>query len=245
MIPVRFAMWSDPRNISTAMMRSWGNRSDAVVRDEPLYAHYLTVTGYSHHPGYAETLAAHEADWRKVVAQLLGPIPHGKRVFYQKHMSHHLVGDVELDWIDGLTNCLLIREPRETLASMGEFLPLPRVEDTGLPQQVRLFERLLERHGEPPAVIDAADVLRNPRGMLGTLCRRWRLPFEEAMLEWPPGPRDTDGAWGPFWYDKVYRTTKFGPVRASATPVPTELPGLLEQCEPFYRRLYRERITIE
>ena len=134
-------MWSGPRNISTAMMRSWGARPDTIVCDEPLYAHYLKVTGLPH-PGAAETLAAHETDWRKVVAWLTGPLPDGKAVFYQKHMTHHMLPNIELGWVHELTNCFLIREPREMITSLLEFIPKPRIEDTGLPQQVRIFEMI-------------------------------------------------------------------------------------------------------
>ncbi len=134
------AMWSGPRNISTAMMRSWGNRPDTVVCDEPLYAHYLLATRRSDHPGYEDTIQRRETDWRKVINLLTGPIPEGKRVYYQKHMAHHVLAGMEIDWIRKLSNCFLIRDPRKTLLSLIEFLPTPTAEETGLPQQVKLFE---------------------------------------------------------------------------------------------------------
>src|SRR5256714_224645 len=136
---VRIAMWSGPRNISTALMRSWGNRPDTVVCDEPLYAHYLLRT-HAPHPGAAEVIACHESDWQKVVACLTGPIPDGKAIFYQKHMCHHLLPDIDRSWLDQVTNCFLIREPREMLNSLAKHLPNPTLEDTGLPQQVELFD---------------------------------------------------------------------------------------------------------
>src|SRR5512145_621359 len=135
-------MWSGPRNISTALMRSWEARGDTAVWDEPLYAHYLRVTGLAH-PGADEVIATHESDWRRVVEALRGPVPGGKAIFYQKHMAHHLAGDIELAWVMGLDNCFLIRSPDEMLASLAKVIPDPAVAETGLPQQVRLFEMLL------------------------------------------------------------------------------------------------------
>ena len=238
----RLAMWSGPRNISTAMMRSWGNRPDAIVCDEPLYAHYLTVTGLPH-PGAAETIAHHEADWRKVVAWLTGPLPADKSVFYQKQMAHHLLPNIELDWLDALTNCFLIREPREMLTSLLEFIPEPRVEDTGLPQQVKIFELVSQRTGAVPPVLDSKDVLQNPPGMLAALCEAVGVKFYDQMLHWPPGFRDTDGVWARHWYAKVEHTTSFAPYRAKSDPVPPALTSLLEECNELYGRLYPHRLT--
>ena len=238
----RIAMWSGPRNISTAMMRSWGNRQDTVVCDEPLYAHYLLETGLQH-PGAEETLAVHETDWRRVVAQLTGSLPAGKSVFYQKHMAHHLLPHIELQWLDRLSNCLLIRQPREMLTSLLEFLPLPSIEDTGLPQQAKIYDYIAERTGSPPPVIGAADVLRAPRPMLAKICEAVDVPFDERMLTWDAGPRQTDGAWGKYWYTKVYKTTSFAPYRPKETEVPQHLKGVLNECEAIYSQLHAHRIT--
>ena len=239
---LRLAMWSGPRNISTAMMRSWGSRPDATVCDEPLYAHYLLMTADRRHPGYDETLAHHDTDLASMIRWLTGPIPQEKQIFYQKQMAHHLLPGVELEWIDGLTSAFLIRDPREMLTSLLEFLPTPRVEDTGLPQQVALFERIRSRTGLTPAVLDAADVLRHPRRMLALLCDAVDAPFREEMLEWAPGPRETDGAWAPFWYAKVYETTTFAPYKPKEEEVPERLADVLAECERLYRRLYEHRL---
>lgn len=238
----RIAMWSGPRNISSAMMRSWGNRPDTYVCDEPLYAHYLLATGRTNHPGYAETIAEHETDWRRVVTWLTGPIPEGKTVYYQKHMAHHILPGMDLDWVDSLTNCLLIREPREMLTSLVEFLPAPRLEDTGLPRQLWLFEHLRGRLGDAPPVLDAKDVLESPRKILGLLCESVRVPYTEEMLRWEPGLRTTDGAWAPYWYEKVAQTTSFGSYRPKNDSVPEVLLPLLEQCEGIYSQLYQARL---
>ncbi len=234
-------MWSGPRNISTALMRSWGNRPDTFVCDEPLYAHYLKVTGLDH-PGRDEIVAHHENDWREVAAWLTGPIPEGKVVFYQKHMAHHLLPEIEREWLGSLTHCFLIREPREMLTSLIKVLPRPRLEDTGLPQQVELFERERERTGATPPVLDARDVLDDPRGMLEALCRKVGVPFTEAMLSWPAGPRATDGIWARHWYSQVERTTSFQPFKPKGEKVPSELQPLLAECETLYTCLYQQRL---
>lgn len=236
-------MWSGPRNISTAMMRSWGNRPDTFVCDEPLYAHYLLTKGITNHPGHEVTIAQHETDWRKVVAWLTGPIPAGKAIFYQKHMAHHVLAGMKLDWIDQLTNCLLIREPREMLTSLLEFLPEPVIEDTGLPHQLWLFEHFRTTQGHTPPILDARDVLENPEQILGGLCDLVGIEFLPSMLSWEPGLRTTDGAWAPFWYDKVAVTTSFGTYRPKDTEIPPHLLPVLEECEAIYHRLYEHRIT--
>jgi hypothetical protein len=241
---VRVAMWSGPRNISTAMLRSWGSRPKTIVSDEPLYAHYLEKNPAIAHPGRQETLANHESDWRKVVAWLTGPVPPGTEVFYQKHMAHHFLPDIEFDWVDQLTNCFLIRPPREVLASLLEFLPEPTLADTGLPQQVALYRRLSAFPDQPCPVIDGHDVLANPLRMLTSLCEAIGLPFDEAMLHWEPGPRATDGAWGPFWYAKVYKTKSFGKDRRSATDLPARLEPLARECELLYDELAAHKLTL-
>ena len=226
------------------MMRSWGNRPDAVVADEPLYAHYLKATGLPH-PGAAETMASHEGDWREVVQWLTGPLPDGKSVFYQKHMTHHMLPNIELDWLESLANCFLIRDPREMITSLTEFVPVPRIEDTGLPQQVRIFDAVCQQTSAIPIVIDARDVLNNPRKILREVCRRVGLNFYDEMLEWAPGRRDTDGSWAKHWYKKVELTTSFGPYRPKPDEVPPELEGILEECNELYEQLRPHRITID
>ena len=239
---VRVAMWSGPRNISTAMMRAWGNRGDTFVCDEPLYAHYLAKTG-KHHPGTAEVIAAGEADPAKVVDWLTGPVPGGKRVFYQKHMSHHLLPGTDRGWLGRVTNCFLIREPREVITSLIKHVPDATLEDTGFPQQAEIFDRVAEREGAAPPVVDARDVLDHPREVLAKLCKAVGLEFTDRMLSWPPGPRDTDGVWAKYWYKEVETTTSFRPYKPKDEPVPQRMLGVLEACEGFYRRLHAHRLT--
>jgi Sulfotransferase domain len=242
MTVTRIAMWSGPRNISTALLRAWGNRADTWVCDEPLYAHYLLTTGHTDHPGYEETIRRHETDWRAVVRQLLGPIPGGKTIFYQKQMAHHLLPDVDLAWVNQLSNGFLIRAPEEVLTSLAEFLPAPTAEETGLPHQLRLFEQVIDETGVAPPVVDARDVLENPRGMLRALCARLGVPFVDQMLSWPAGPRDTDGAWAPHWYGKLYETTGFGRYHSRTGALPHHLRPVLDQIRPLYDRLFEQRL---
>lgn len=234
-------MWSGPRNISTAMLRSWGNRPDTFVCDEPLYSHYLQQTGIDH-PGAAEVIAAQEPDWRKVVEWLTGPVPSGKLVFFQKHMAHHLLPRIERGWLDQVSNTFLIRSPREMLASLAKVLPNPTVADTGLPQQVEIFEAVEQRTGRIPPVVDARDVLDDPRSMLSRLCEALGVPFLDAMLAWPAGPRDTDGVWAKYWYANVEKSTTFQRPTASSEPFPPHLEPLLAECLPYYQRLHEQRM---
>lgn len=234
-------MWSGPRNISTAMMRAWSNRPDTFVCDEPLYAHYLARTGMPH-PGADEVIRCHETDWRKVVDHLTGPIPEGKSIYYQKQMTHHLLPEIELDWLEHVTSAFLIREPREVITSFIRIAGIPTLTDTGYPQQLDIYQRVTGRTGTTPPVIDARDVLENPRRMLGLLCDALDVEFTDAMLSWPTGERSTDGVWAKHWYDAVVKTTTFGPYKPKNEPVPAELSDVLEQAEAIYQQLYDARL---
>jgi hypothetical protein len=237
----RIAMWSGPRNISTAMMRSWGSRPDTIVCDEPLYAHYLRTTRLAH-PGADEVLGSQENDWRKVVAWLTEHEEPGKSVFYQKHMAHHLLPSIERGWLGKVTNAILIREPREVVASFLKVVPNPRIEDTGFPQQVEIFEFVWQTTGRVPPVIDARDVLTDPERALRLLCAALELEFAPAMLSWPAGPRATDGVWAKHWYDAVLRSTRFEPYRARDVSIPKELDGLVDEARRLYARLHEHRL---
>jgi hypothetical protein len=238
---VRIAIWSGPRNISTAMMRSWGNRPDTFVCDEPLYAYYLKQTGLDH-PGAAEIIRHHESDWRRVVQWLTGPVPDGRRVFYQKQMSHHLLPEIDRGWLDGLQHAFLVREPGEMLASLARVYPDPQIGDTGLPQQVEIFERIRNTTGRVPPVIDARDVLARPEEMLRLLCDRLGVEFTPRMLNWPAGPRETDGIWAGHWYHEVVKTTGFLSRAPRARPAPRGMDELLRECRTHFDLLYRHRI---
>jgi Sulfotransferase domain len=199
----RIAMWSGPRTLSTALMRAFENRPDTVVIDEPLYAFYLDRTGISH-PGRDEILRSMPLRWSDVISQLTSdPLPPGRTVFYQKHMTHHLLPEVDRSALGGLRHAFLIRDPRRLLASYAKVRDTPTLADLGLAQQVEIF-RLF---GGP--VIDAADLAAAPREALGALCEALDIPFDPAMLAWPAGPRPTDGVWARYWYAGVWASTGF------------------------------------
>ena len=235
-------MWSGPRNISTAMMRAWENRDDCAVSDEPLYAHYLAQTGFDH-PGREEVIADGETDWRKVVAALTGPVPEDRPVWYQKHMTHHLLPHIDHGWIGQLRNVLLIRDPREVVASYVKSRASVTAQDIGLPQQVALYEEL-SASGEPPPVIDSGDFLRAPEAHLRALCAWLGIAFTPRMLHWPRGPRASDGIWAPHWYAHVWESTGF----EAPAPREIELSGaaaeVAEECRPHYERLYALRMNL-
>jgi len=239
--PLRLAMWSAPRNISTAMMRSWGNRPDTVVCDEPLYAHYLAKTRKPH-PGLDEVIAAGPTDLADAIDRLLSPLPAGKTIFYQKHMTHHLLAGMDFNWVRGLTNCFLIRDPAQVVISFAKKVAEPTLEDLGYPQQAQLFDRVCQWTGETPAVLDAADVLIAPRAVLEKLCQRLGVEFDSRMLHWPTGLRDTDGVWAKYWYKEVETTTSFLPHRSSPEPVPPHLQKLVDSARRFYDQLAVHRL---
>ena len=241
MTPLRLAMWSGPRNISTAMMRAWENRGDCTVIDEPLYAHYLARTGLDH-PGREQVIAAGESDWQKVAALLTGPVPGGKPIFYQKHMTHHLLPDIERSWLGQLTHVFLIRDPREVLASYIKSRPTVTAEDIGLTQELEIFEYLRTLGQRNPPVIDAGEFLATPEAQLRALCALLGIEFTSRMLHWPPGPRASDGVWAPYWYDKVLASSGFGPRHAPQPRVPAEYRSLIDAVLPAFETLFARRL---
>lgn len=235
---LRIAMWSGPRNISTAMMRSFGNRPDTAVIDEPFYAAYLAATGIDH-PLRKESLASQPTEWREVVKTILGPVPGGRAILYQKHMTHHMLPEFGRKWIAHMRNAFLIRAPEDVLASYVVKRSEVALEDIGFVQQREIFEREADRLRHAPPVIDAADVLRDPNATLSALCRALDIPFTERMLQWPPGRRATDGIWAPAWYDAVDRSTGFAPLRPSVPfdALRDDLKPLAAAARPHYEYL--------
>ena len=239
----RIAMWCAPRTISTALMRAWENRPDTTVIDEPFYAHYLQVTGIDH-PASDEIIASYENDWRVVARTLTeDPLPGGATVWYQKHMAHHMLDHIELNWLDKLTNCFLIRSPVEVITSYIKVRSQPTLLDLGFPQLLRLFDTVRRNTGSIPPVIDSQDVLEDPRGTLMLLCEAVAVPFSEKMLSWPPGRRDSDGLWAPHWYAAVEESTGFALYRPKNEQPPPQLQDLLAQAQAAYEDLYRFRLT--
>jgi hypothetical protein len=242
--PVRIAMWSGPRNLSTALMRSFGNRSDTVVSDEPYYGAFLETSGAAH-PMREAVIAAMDCDWRSIARRLAGPAPGGAPIWYQKHMWHHMLGPVGYEDFAGFTHAFLIRDPVRMIGSYLRKREAAAFEDFGLDRQADFFEREADRLGGAPPVVDAADILADPEATLGALCARLGIPFDPAMLSWPPGRRPTDGPWAPHWYQAVEASTGFGqPERERlAGDLPAEARRLADRCWPYYDRLARHRIT--
>ena len=239
-------MWSGPRNISTAMMRSFGARSDTAVVDEPFYAVYLAKTGLNH-PMRDEVLASQSQEWREVVRQLLGPVPDGKQVFYQKHMTHHMLPEIGRDWIAQVRNAFLIRDPAAVLASYIQKRGEATLADIGILQQRELFEYEADRLGRAPPVVDGADVAANPQRVLSKLCAALGLEYTNAMLSWPAGRRSTDGVWAPAWYSAVEQSTGFGPPSSRTNislpiSLPDDLQRIAEEGRSHYERLSAFRL---
>jgi hypothetical protein len=235
-------MWSGPRNLSTAMMRSFGNRADTAVGDEPFYGAFLKTSG-ADHPMHEAVIAAMDCDWTSVARRLAGPPPEGRPIWYQKHMWHHMVGPIGYaDFADDFTHAFLIRDPANMIASYLRKREAATFEDFGLDRQSEFFEREAERLGQAPPVVDANDVLADPRGTLCALCARLGIAFDPAMLSWPPGRRPTDGPWAPHWYQAVEASTGFGPPDGPAD-LPAAARSLADRCRPYYERLAAHKIT--
>ena len=235
-------MWSGPRNLSTAMMRSFGNRPDTFVSDEPFYGAFLQASG-ADHPMRDEVIAVMDCDWASVMRTLAGPVPDESSVWYQKHMWHHMVGPVGYDDFAGFTHAFLIRRPERMIASYLRKREAAAFEDFGLERQAEFFEREADRLGKPPPVIDANDVLEDPKSVLSALCEQLGIAWDPAMLKWPPGRRASDGVWAPHWYGAVEASTGFGPPEDGPVELPDQARRLADRCRPHYDRIAAHRIT--
>ena len=240
----RVAMWSGPRNISTAMMRSFENRDDAAVSDEPFYAAFLAKTG-DIHPMRDEVIASQPTDWREIAGAMQGEGP-GAPIWYQKQMCHHMLPEFGLDWMDACTNAFLIRPPEQVLASYLAKRTIVTLSDIGVVRQNEIFDRVADRLGHAPPVIEGSDVLADPRKALTALCAALAIPFSEKMLSWPAGRRASDGVWAPAWYDAVERSTGFtAPGRiATFDDLPDSLKPVAEAARPYYERMSRFKLAL-
>ena len=239
---IRIAMWSGPRNLSTAMMRSFSSRADTFVSDEPFYGAFLRTSG-ADHPMRDEVIAAMDCDWGSVMASLRGETPNGSPVWYQKHMWHHMVGPLAFDDFSGFTHAFLIREPERMIASYLRKRESAAFEDFGLERQTVFFEREADRRGQAPPVIDAHDVLADPETILAKLCAALGIEWDRKMLAWEPGRRDTDGPWAPHWYGAVEASTGFGPPETDPVELPDDAWRLADRCRPYYEQLARHRLS--
>jgi hypothetical protein len=237
---LKLSMWSGPRNVSTALMYSFRQRSDTNVFDEPLYGHYLHVSG-ADHPGRDEVLAAMDTGGNRVVHDVL--LAQGnKPIRFYKNMAHHVVG-LERSFLSQLTNILLIRDPRDMLPSLSHQIPHPILRDTGLQEQSEILDIILAS-GQTPVVIDSRELLNNPRLVLQEVCKRLNIAFEESMLSWPAGAKPEDGVWARHWYHNVHLSTTFGKYEAKKATFPNQLVPLLNESLPFYEKLYEHAIKI-
>jgi len=237
---MRIAMWSGPRNLSTAMMYAFGARADFAVVDEPFYAVYLARTGLNH-PMREDIIASQPTDPRDVIASLLGPVPGGKAHFYQKHMTQHMIAGIPRGWIGQVTNVFLIRHPARVAASFSARYDNPTLSDIGFTQQLELF-RQLRADGHTPVVIESADIRRDPEGMLRALCAAIGLDWDPAMLSWPAGGHPDDGVWAPHWYGAVHRSTGFAPPEGDSPTLTEAQARLADAAMPAYRALARHKL---
>jgi hypothetical protein len=232
---VRICLWSGPRNLSTALMYSFAQRTDTTVFDEPLYAHYLSKTpARGYHPGAEDVIATMENDGQKVVDELILR-PHRMPVVFFKHMTHHLTN---LDWgfLDHTVNILLTRDPLDMLPSYAAWVETPTLQDVGYAQHLELLHYLQSR-GQNPPVLDAKQILLNPKKVLSELCERIGIPFQDRMLNWEAGARPEDGVWAKYWYHSVHQSTGFGTYVPKSAPFPKSLEPLLAECQPYYAQL--------
>ena len=238
-------MWSGPRNLSTALMRAFENRPDTAVIDEPFYGVYLHRSG-AEHPLRAETLAYLPTDPAAVITTLRGPVPGGYEIFYQKHMTHHMLPEIDLGWMAECQNVFLIREPEAVLASYAARRDSVTLADIGFIRQAELFDWVTGQLGATPVVIDAHDIQTQPKAAICSLCTALSIPFHHAMLNWPPGPRATDGPWAPAWYQAVQRSTAFIPPRPTPRldELAPDLRSIAVAARPAYERLARWKLVL-
>ena len=238
----RISMWSGPRNISTALMRSFENRTDTAVIDEPFYSFFLKNTGIKH-PIYKEVIEKYDSSWNNIVNTLIGPIPNNKDIWYQKLMTHHWVETQPLDWITDTINCFLIRNPKQVILSYLKIYEDVTPALIGLPQQIYIFNYIIEQTNKIPIVISSEDILKNPKLMLQKLCNLLDIPFSEQMLSWPTGKRDSDGIWGEYWYKNVVKTSSFSKSSEKDDEFPEQFSSLLDECNTYYKQIKKYKVT--
>lgn len=239
--PKRIAMWSGPRNLSTAMMYSFAARGDCQVWDEPFYAAYLQKTGMDH-PMRDEVIAAGLTDPKAVASACLAALNAEQSLFYQKHMTLHMVPEFDRGFMRGLTNVFLIRHPARVIASYAKKREAPELADIGFVQQAELFDEVADWLGHAPLVVDSADIRAAPRETLSRLCAGLNIPFTDRMLRWPAGPKPFDGVWAPHWYNAVHASTGFDEPEGD---LPTLSPAFQRLCDlamPHYERLARLKL---
>ena len=232
---MRIAMWSGPRNLSTAMMYSFGNREDFAVWDEPFYSPYLKATKLDH-PLASEIIEAHDSDPESVARTCLGPIPDGKPNFYMKHMPHHMVEGFPLEWANDCVNVHLIRHPARVAASYANKRQVMTLEDIGYLQQLEIYKSF------GGIVVDSADIRENPKGMLSALCEAIGLEFDPGMLAWPAGPKPADGIWAKHWYNAVHTSIGFAGPEGPLPELSSEQAQIVAEAMPTYEEMAAQKL---
>ena len=240
---IRIAMWSGPRNISTALMRSFENRSDTTVIDEPFYAYYLKETNFNH-PMKNEILKNQESKWNKIISICSKKKFHGFLIFYQKHMSHHIFKNSDLSWLKNINNCILIRHPKYVINSYDKKYKLKDILQLGYVQQVQILNYLKNKNWKIPIIIDSSDILDDPKGMLKKLCSKLGINFKNQMLNWPKGKRETDGIWSSYWYENVFNSTGFIKPSKKKININKNLNDIYIECMKYYTILYDQRLKL-
>jgi hypothetical protein len=235
-------MWSGPRNLSTALMRSFENRTDTAVIDEPFYAHFLKQTNLNH-PGRNEIISTLDSNWDNIVLKITGPIPHNKSIWYQKHMAQHNLEGCDLNWIKSFHNCILIRDPKYVIPSYNKEYSLSDEKLLGYCQQLNLIRILEDEESITPPIFDATDILEKPEQALKNICISVGIRFSQKMLKWPKGKRKSDGVWAKYWYRNVENSSGFQPFQKKNIVIDKKLIPLYDKCLVDYNSMYEKRIT--
>jgi len=233
---MRIACWSGPRNISTALMRSWSSRNDSFVSDEPFYAYYLKERQFKH-PMYKEIIEYYPNTYDDVVTSLTSEIPNDKEHWYQKHMAHHLIDLNNISWIKNFENCILIRHPKDVINSYIKKNTLNHVDELGYPQQYKIM-RYLDSIGKKFIVIDSSILLNKPEKILSQWCRNIDLEFDSSMLTWKTGNHAQDGIWWKHWYDNVITTTHFQKFSSNQSVLDKKYQSIYDEALDYYNELY-------
>lgn len=241
--PLRIAMWSGPRNISTAMMRSFGGRSDTAVSDEPFYGAFLKASG-QRQPMADEVIASMDCNWHSVAETMRGPVPGDKPLWYQKHMPHHMVADVSIADFPDHRHAFLIRDPERVVASYAVKRVEVTADDLGYERQLDYVDQAAQMTGKAPIIFDSADILRDPEAHLRALCAALEISWDAGMLAWQAGARPTDGVWAVHWYGRVIETTGFGQAESAMPGLGDREQAIADQCRDAYARLSAMRIRL-
>ena len=233
---MRIACWSGPRNISTALMRSWSSREDSFVSDEPFYAYYLKERQLKH-PMYREIIDCYPDKYNDVVRGLTSEIPNGKKIWYQKHMAHHLIDLSNIDWIKNFENCILIRHPKDVINSYVKKNTLNNIDELGYPQQYKII-KYLDSIGKKFIIIDSNILLNNPEKILSQWCNSIDLEFDISMLQWEKGNHPQDGIWWKHWYDNVITTTHFQKFSKNQNELDQKYQSIYDEALDYYNKLY-------